>query len=177
MIELRDDAHQHVRIVDGHELTSNHFVRTTKHPTNVIVWGCFTSQGLGRIHIVGRTMNSEVYIKEIIDGRIAGIVPWRKWLVTARQCPLSHQQTKQSPFQLQRYSSFAVATKLAGCKPDRELVVDIQATTEDQRTQEQALSYKCIPECVGKRSGYPSNMPNLKLYWLCLRVAAIIANN
>ena len=48
--------------------------------------------------------------------------------------------------------------ELAGCKPDRELVVDNQAMTEDQRMQEQARSNKCIPECLGKRSKDPSDM-------------------
>lgn len=70
VIEIRDNAPQYVRVVDGHELTPAHFVRTTKHPTSVMIWGCFSWYGTGRAHVVERTMNSEVYISDIIDGRI-----------------------------------------------------------------------------------------------------------
>lgn len=70
VIELRDEVPQYVRVVDGHELTPEHFIRTTKHPTSIMVWGCFSWEGPGRVHVVERTMNSEVYIQEIIDRRI-----------------------------------------------------------------------------------------------------------
>ena len=40
------------------------FVRpTTKHPISVMVWGCISSRGYGRLHICEGNMNSTQYIK------------------------------------------------------------------------------------------------------------------
>ena len=47
VVELRDEAPQYVRIVDGHKMTPDHFVRTTKHPTSVMVWTA--SAGMGQV--------------------------------------------------------------------------------------------------------------------------------
>ena len=70
IIEIRDDCPQYVRIVDGHELVPEHFIRTTKHPTSVMIWACFGWKGTGRCHVIERRMNSECYINEIVGRRV-----------------------------------------------------------------------------------------------------------
>ena len=36
-----------------------------KHPSKFLVWGCFSSSGVGRLHISKETMNSSRYIKTL----------------------------------------------------------------------------------------------------------------
>lgn len=70
MIHVNDGAYKFVRVVDGYPLTSNHYKLTTKYPTKVMFWGCFGYQGTGRIHVVEGTLNSEVYVNEIVRCRV-----------------------------------------------------------------------------------------------------------
>lgn len=69
-VELRDNCPQFVRFVDGFPTTPEHFSLTTKHPTKVIIWSCFSSRGPGRSHVVECPMNTEWYVEDIIDHRI-----------------------------------------------------------------------------------------------------------
>lgn len=41
-IEIGDNAPRFVRLVDGHPLTSDHYNKTMKHPTNVMMWACLS---------------------------------------------------------------------------------------------------------------------------------------
>lgn len=70
VIELRDNCPQFVRVVDSFPLTSEHYCLTTKHPTKVIIWSCFSFKGPGRSHIVEGQMNTEWYIADIIKNRV-----------------------------------------------------------------------------------------------------------
>lgn len=70
VIELRDNCPQFVRVVDGFPLTSDHYCLTTKHPTRVIIWSCFSFYGPGRSHIVEDRMNTEWYVTKIIRNRV-----------------------------------------------------------------------------------------------------------
>lgn len=70
VIELVDNAPRYVRVVDGHELTPEHYVKTTKHPSRVMIWACFSWYGTGRCHVVEGTMGGIVYADSIIDHRV-----------------------------------------------------------------------------------------------------------
>ena len=41
-------------------------IPTTKHPLNVMIWACFSSNGVGSIEIIDGYVNSEKYI-DILD--------------------------------------------------------------------------------------------------------------
>ena len=70
ILEISDNCPRYVRIVDGQPLRPEHFNKTTKHPTSVMIWACFSIHGTGRAHVVEGNMNSQMYIDEIIDGRV-----------------------------------------------------------------------------------------------------------
>lgn len=42
---------------------------TVKHPLSVMVWGCFSWHGVGRLHVVEGNMNSEKYI-QVLETRL-----------------------------------------------------------------------------------------------------------
>ena len=76
MISIQDNC-RYARIVDGHPLTKDHYVTTFKHPLTVMMWACFAARGTGRCMLVEQNLNSEVYIREIIDGRI--VPQFQEW--------------------------------------------------------------------------------------------------
>ena len=49
--------------------SSRHTVQRVKQPQKVMVWGCMSSHGMGRIHIVEGTMKSQQYI-EVLQTRL-----------------------------------------------------------------------------------------------------------
>ena len=59
-----------VRVVDGHPLTEAHFEHTVKHPVSVMFWSCFSYYGVGRVHVIEGTLNTDGYLSEIINGRL-----------------------------------------------------------------------------------------------------------
>ena len=67
IIQVIDDCPRTVRLVDGHPLTPDHYLKTVKHPTQIMIWSCFSYAGTGRAHVVEQTLNSEEYISKIID--------------------------------------------------------------------------------------------------------------
>ena len=67
MICVGGQKSKFVRVVDGHELTDAHFDLTTKFPTIVMFWGCFSWHGTGRALAVEENVNVEYYIPQIIN--------------------------------------------------------------------------------------------------------------
>ena len=43
-------------------LSSLHMTQRVKHPQKVMIWGCMSSKGFGRIHVVDGYMRSDQYI-------------------------------------------------------------------------------------------------------------------
>lgn len=70
VIELRDNCPQFVRSVEGFPLSDEHYKLTVKHPTKAMIWACFSNKGPGRSYVVERTMDSDTYIADIINGRV-----------------------------------------------------------------------------------------------------------
>ena len=56
-----------VRRSSGELLRPESLQRTTKHPPSVMIWGCMTSTGVGRMEFVMKTMNSDQYRKILQD--------------------------------------------------------------------------------------------------------------
>ena len=61
----------HVRRRSGERLKPECVVGTVKHPVSVMVWGCFSHRGPGRLHIVpkGTTVTAAAY-QEILENRM-----------------------------------------------------------------------------------------------------------
>ena len=70
IIQIQDNSPKYVRIVEGHELTPQHYVSTRKHPLSIMIWACFSWRGTGRAHVVEGNLNSEGYIEQIINHRV-----------------------------------------------------------------------------------------------------------
>lgn len=70
MVYAGDGHCRYVRVVDGHPLTEKHFELTTKFPTRVMFWSCFSWNGTGRMHVVEGNMDSAYYITHVIEGRV-----------------------------------------------------------------------------------------------------------
>lgn len=71
-----------VRRRSGEALSPGCYVQTVKHPVGVMVWGCFSHSGLGRIKFIKGTMNSDGY-EEIVRTEVTrsardmfGDQPW-----------------------------------------------------------------------------------------------------
>lgn len=52
----------YVRRFPGEEFSPKCIIPTIKHPTSVMVWGCMSSRGVGRLHIISGMMNATKYI-------------------------------------------------------------------------------------------------------------------
>jgi hypothetical protein len=61
----------HVRRRSNEKFNPQCVVPTVKHPLSVMVWGCFSFYGPGRLYVVpkGTTVNSQLY-KEILETRM-----------------------------------------------------------------------------------------------------------
>lgn len=69
-IQLVDNCPRFVRLVDGHAKTPEHYQKTLKHPTSVMIWACFSWHGTGRAHVVEGMMDTDNYITNVIDRRV-----------------------------------------------------------------------------------------------------------
>ena len=47
----------------GKKFAMNKYHQSSKNPISVMIWGCFSAQGIGHIKAVERTMKTENYIK------------------------------------------------------------------------------------------------------------------
>jgi transposase len=47
----------------GEQLKPKHIKQTVKHDEYVMAWGCFSSTGVGDLHVIERTMNAAMYIR------------------------------------------------------------------------------------------------------------------
>lgn len=56
-----------VRRRPGEEYLPQCILPTIKHPTSVMVWGCFAASGPGRLHVIEGTMNAKKYI-DVLHG-------------------------------------------------------------------------------------------------------------
>lgn len=52
-----------VRRPKNTSLDENYLKPTEKHPISIMIWGCFCSQGTGKIKIIEKTLNSDGYIR------------------------------------------------------------------------------------------------------------------
>ncbi|GFT19060.1 transposable element Tcb1 transposase [Trichonephila clavipes] len=59
----------YVRRRTHEEFSPQRLQPTVKHPTNVMVWGCMSSHGVGRLHIVRGTVKAIDYI-EILQNKL-----------------------------------------------------------------------------------------------------------
>lgn len=69
----RNDAVQYVRRRSGEAYKQRCLVPTVKHPQAIMVWGCFSWYGVGRLHLVEQTMNAKQYIK-VLEDRLIGTI-------------------------------------------------------------------------------------------------------
>ena len=69
-VMIQDNCPQYVRLVDGHSMTDEHYLKTFKHPLSVMVWACFSARGTGRMHIIEGNLNTEAYLRDIVDRRV-----------------------------------------------------------------------------------------------------------
>lgn len=68
-VEVQPLQSQYVRRSVGEVLTEDHFVAKFRHPVKVMIWGCLSVHGTGRIHIVEGSMNKEQYLK-VLEHRV-----------------------------------------------------------------------------------------------------------
>lgn len=95
------DAPQLVRRLSSESLRPECLQRTTKYPPSVMVWGCFSSKGYGRIEFVEKTMNSDVY-KQVLDTKLFRTVQDqfgddRNWIFQQDSAPC-HTSKKMKEF-------------------------------------------------------------------------------
>lgn len=75
MFEVTLTNPRYIRI--GNETPNNlHLAQTVKHPVKVMVWGCFSFYGTGRLHICESTINAEAYEKVLIQRRLVQAREW-----------------------------------------------------------------------------------------------------
>lgn len=67
---FQNDGPQHVWRRVGEADAPECTVATTKHPLSVMIWGCMAASGVGRLFVVEKTVNADVYIKNILEGRM-----------------------------------------------------------------------------------------------------------
>lgn len=58
---------QYVRRSVGEAYKPQCVLPTVKHPLTVMIWGCFSARGAGRIHVCEGRMNAEKYLKVMED--------------------------------------------------------------------------------------------------------------
>lgn len=62
-------GHTHVRRRVGEEYRPECLLPTIKHPTSVMIWGCFSMMGPGRLEVCEGRMNAERYLK-VLEKRL-----------------------------------------------------------------------------------------------------------
>ena len=65
-IEVTPRKSQYVRRGRGQPPHLRHILQTTKFPTKVLFWGCFSRYGVGPLHACVGTMDSRAYV-DVID--------------------------------------------------------------------------------------------------------------
>ena len=69
----RNDAVQYVRRRSNEVYRKECLVPTFKHPEAIMIWGCFSWLGIGRLKLIEGTMNAKGYI-EVLEDRLLGTV-------------------------------------------------------------------------------------------------------
>ena len=59
--EIRHHASRKVWRKDGQRYNPKNTVKTVKHDKSVMIWGCFSYSGVGRLYRIRGTMNKEMY--------------------------------------------------------------------------------------------------------------------
>jgi len=68
------DGHQWCWRKQGEELDTQYVVKTVKHGRgNIMVWGCTTSSGLGRLVCINGNMNTKLYIEILQDDLLGSL--------------------------------------------------------------------------------------------------------
>lgn len=67
---FQSDRPQHVWRRVGEADLPECTVPTMKYPLSVMIWGCMAASGVGRIFVVEKTVNADVYIRKILEGRM-----------------------------------------------------------------------------------------------------------
>ena len=68
-VEIRSNHVKFVRKDKTEKFNSKHYNFCVKNPISVMLWGCISSAGPGRIHIIENSLNSDGYI-EILKNRV-----------------------------------------------------------------------------------------------------------
>lgn len=69
MIELQPPLSQFVRRSWNEPISDVHLNQKAKHPLKLMFWGCMSSQGMGRLHLVEGSMNADQYL-EVLRRRV-----------------------------------------------------------------------------------------------------------
>lgn len=69
-----NDGRRLVRRREGESLHPDCIERTSKHPTSVMVWSCFSWHGVGRFYLCERTVNQDEYLKILQTRAIPSIM-------------------------------------------------------------------------------------------------------
>lgn len=64
------DGIKYVRRRIGEDLHPDCITRTVKHPVSVMIWGCMTSKGVGRICVINGNINAQKYINVILEPKL-----------------------------------------------------------------------------------------------------------
>lgn len=64
------DGVKYVRRRPGEDLLPGCTTATMKHPVSVMVWGCMTTNGIGRLAIVDGTLNAKKYQDTILEAKL-----------------------------------------------------------------------------------------------------------
>lgn len=64
------DGIQYVRRRPGEDLLPECLNVTVKHPLSVMIWGCMSWHGVGRIQVLSGTINANRYIQEILEPKL-----------------------------------------------------------------------------------------------------------
>ena len=64
------DGKKYVRRRIGEDLNPDCIAHTMKHPVSVMIWGCMTAKGVGRMCAVNGILTAQKYIKDILEPRL-----------------------------------------------------------------------------------------------------------
>lgn len=64
------DGIKYIRRRSGEEHLPQCTIPTMKHPLSIMIWGCMSAMGIGRIKVLDGTVNAQTYINEVLDSKL-----------------------------------------------------------------------------------------------------------
>lgn len=75
-IQILSDRSQYVKRRPEEKYNQDCVRKTVKHPTSVMIWGCISSEGMGRLYVVEGTMRQDQYRRVLETRLVPQLTEW-----------------------------------------------------------------------------------------------------